>query len=101
MTVWKQQRPDWCPHSECAYRASSQGCICVGELPSPTPHENDFNTHRLCITQSWPGDDEWLFKLEINRSDAAGMCRVLTRALSLASPNPNRNSDPSDREGEG
>ena len=81
MTVWKQQRPEWCPHSDCGYAASSQGCICVGELPAPTPHLNSFNTHRLCITQSCPGDDEWLFKLEISSGDANGMARVLGRVF--------------------
>jgi hypothetical protein len=81
MTVWKQQRPDWCPHQDCAYRASSQGCICIGELPEPTPHLNSFNTHRLCIAQSCPGDDEWLFKLEINSGDANGIARVLGRVF--------------------
>lgn len=81
VTVWKQQRPDWCPHPDCAYRASSQGCLCVGELPEPTPHYGDFNTHRLCIAQSCPGDDEWLFKLEINSGDANGIARVLGRVF--------------------
>jgi hypothetical protein len=81
MTVWKQQRPEWCPHPDCAYRASSQGCICVGELPAPADHNGTENTHRLCIVQSDVGDDEWLFKLEINKSDAWGIKRILDRVF--------------------
>lgn len=81
VTVWKQQRPEWCPHQDCAYQASSQGALCIGELPAPLPHEDDHNTHRLCMTHSCEGDDPWLVKLEINRSDAWGISRVLGRVF--------------------
>jgi hypothetical protein len=81
MTAWKQARPEWCPHNDCAYRASSQGCICIGELPEPKPHYSSSNSHRLCIAQSCPGDDEWLFKLEINSGDANGIGRLLGRVF--------------------
>lgn len=81
MTVWKQQRPDWCPHQDCAYRASSQGAICVGELPAPTRHGGDLNTHRLCMTHTDEGDVPWKMELEINASDAWGIARILGRVF--------------------
>lgn len=83
MTIWKQQRPGWCPHPNCAYRMSTQDALCVGELPAPLDHDGTLNTHRLCIVQSAPDDPEWLFKLEINKGDAWGMVRVLSRVFDL------------------
>ena len=52
------KRPDWCPHKECIFQVQSQNSMCRGKLSKPEPHDNDFNTHRLCIDtrESWIKD---------------------------------------------
>ena len=52
--------------------------MCVGELPKPETHDNDFNTHRICIDTRETGHG--VFNLQINKSDAYGI-RLLTDIL--------------------
>jgi hypothetical protein len=78
-------RPNWCPHQECGYKGSSQDCMCVGELPTPTDH-GEFkavNTHRLCMTHSRPGDAPWHFEFDWNRTDAWVFAKLINRVFGL------------------
>jgi len=68
-------RPDWCPHKNCIIKRCLQVLMCVGELPKPVKHHNDFNTHRLCIDTRETGHG--IFDLRINKSDAYGI-KLLT-----------------------
>ncbi len=75
MTVvqsWTQERPSWCPHTDCLFRLRVQDSLCGGELPKPESHDSDENTHRLCINA-----DE-VFDLQVNRSDLYHFRRVLS-----------------------
>jgi hypothetical protein len=75
--AWKaQERPAWCPHSDCCPMRQTQGMACVGELPERDPHGEDFNTHRLCVHGA-KDDGEWTFDLKINRTDAWSLRRLL------------------------
>lgn len=69
-------RPLWCPHADCAFKCHSQESVCVGVLPSPDPHDGDFNTHRLCLHGA-KDDGEWTFGLKVNKSDAWNISRIL------------------------
>ena len=73
MTEWKQVRPEWCPHAECEYRASSQAIICVGHLPTPAPQGDDENTDRICLQTDTDGEP---FDLQINASDVFHLRRM-------------------------
>ena len=42
-------RPDWCKYPDCVFKRSGSDCFCVGILPKPLPHGDDFNTYRLCM----------------------------------------------------
>jgi len=66
MGDWKQERPMWCPNTECLFRMRSQDSLCVGELPVPLQHDGIDNTHRLC--QRGAADDGlWLHVVELNQ----------------------------------
>jgi hypothetical protein len=41
--------------------------ICCGRLPKPEPHDDDFNTHRLCLNRA--GENDGVFDLQVNKSD--------------------------------
>ena len=69
-------RPEWCQHSTCEYRLSSQDALCFGELPEPEPHGEGINTHRMCI-QGAKDDGEWIFDLQINKGDGWAFFRLL------------------------
>ena len=62
------KRPQWCPHQECVYQQDIQGSMCKGKLLRPERHDNDFNTHRLCIDNRETGHG--IFDLLINHTDA-------------------------------
>lgn len=63
MTVWRQERPTWCPIPACLFKRRVEDAICGGELPNPLPHDSDMNTHRLCLPQAD------IMDLQVNRSD--------------------------------
>jgi len=42
--------------------------MCVGKMPSPEPHDDDFNTHRMCLDGA--DKDGGTFDLQINKTDA-------------------------------
>ncbi len=69
---WKQERPSWCPHSDCGFRMRVQDAICGGYLPKPEPHLDDFNDMRLCFNA-----DGGPFDLQVNKSDLYHIGRVL------------------------
>lgn len=80
VTVWKQERPSWCPHQDCQFRVRSQDAICIGELPTPREHDGVQNTHRLC-QQGAPDDGSWLHTVEWCRGDAWNLRRVIDAAF--------------------
>lgn len=80
--IWRQERPTWCPHKDCAYRVSTQAVACLGELPNPTDHDGTPNTHRFCMRGA-SDDGEWLFKLELNQGDAAALVRIFSACFGL------------------
>jgi len=69
------ERPDWCPYQDCICKANSQSQVCIGKLPKPEPHENDFNTHRFCLDER--ETKHGIHDLQINWSDAWNMIRLL------------------------
>lgn len=69
------KRPDWCPHPDCILKAQSQDGMCVGKLLEPSPHNNDFNTHRLCMDTRETGHG--IFGLQINWTDSWNLIRLL------------------------
>ena len=64
---WKQERPTWCPHADCAFKRRAMDNACVGDLPAPAEHDGDYNYHRLCINGALPNGE--IFDLQINRTD--------------------------------
>jgi hypothetical protein len=68
-------RPQWCPHSECVYKASSQDLMCVGRLPEPVLHGETPNTHRVCINTIETG--QGIFDLQLNWTDSWNLIRLL------------------------
>ena len=65
--VWKQERPEWCPHSNCLFAFRVTDAMCGGKLPEPEPHDRDFNTHRFCLNGA--SDSGGVFDLQINKTD--------------------------------
>lgn len=65
--VWKQERPKFCVHLDCQFIFRVTDSMCGGKLPSPEPHNGDFNTHRFCLNGAT--DDGGVFDLQINKSD--------------------------------
>ena len=65
--VWKNERPAWCPHSDCRFLRQTQALICVGKLPQPVDHDGHPNTHRLCLNEALPNGE--VFDLQINTTD--------------------------------
>ena len=71
----KQAKPEWCPFPACEFLVNTQEAACIGRLPIPEAHLNDFNTHRFCIHS--PEDENWHFNIQINRTDAWNFRRIL------------------------
>lgn len=65
--TWKQERPSWCPHTDCNHRRRAMDNACVGALPEPAPHDGDVNHYRLCLCGVLPDDE--VFDLQVNDSD--------------------------------
>ncbi len=61
------KKPNWCPHANCIVLTCFQDKMCSGKMPKPEPHDNDFNTHRLCLKDSLPNNE--IFDLQVNRTD--------------------------------
>lgn len=78
--AWQQERPSWCPHSDCGFLVRSQDAICIGKLPTAQMHDGIENTHRLC-QRGAPDDGEWLHKVEWNKGDAWNLWRCLNAAF--------------------
>lgn len=67
---WKQERPSWCPHSDCIFKRRTMDAICGGELPVPEPHGPSMNTHRFCINQKQEEiPTVGIFDLQVNDTD--------------------------------
>ncbi len=65
--TWTQERPAWCPHTDCLFRRRAMDAVCGGELPEPTEHDGGLNTHRVCLNGA--ADDGGVFDLQVNASD--------------------------------
>jgi len=63
MTIYKQERPKWCPHQDCIHQRRVMDELCGGKLPKPEPHDADFNTYRICIKT------DTVFDLQVNKTD--------------------------------
>ena len=67
--IWKQERPTWCPHTDCEFQRRVQDAICGGKLPTSEPHHGDHNTHRFCQRD---GDDGRVYDWQVNATDLDG-----------------------------
>lgn len=63
--IFRQERPEWCPHNDCIFLRRVVDLICGGKLPKPVPHGKDFNIYRICIRES----SLPVFDLQVNKSD--------------------------------
>ena len=85
--VFIHERPSWCPHQACQFRTcAAQQSLCIGELAAAEPHDDGFNTHRLCIHGA-RDDGEWTFDLQINNTDVFWLRTALNRVFPLPKPN--------------
>jgi hypothetical protein len=64
---WKQERPSWCPHTDCAFRRRAMDAICGGELPKPEDHDGTPNTHRVCWNGAGRAGE--VLDLQVNGTD--------------------------------
>lgn len=71
------KKPEWCLHNDCLFKLKSQNKMCIGELSKPEPHDDDFNTHRLCIDTRATGHG--IFDLQINWTDVWNLIRILNQ----------------------
>lgn len=85
----KQIRPSWCPHKDCIFLTTVQNKICGGKLSKPIKHENDYNTHRLCINTQETGHG--IFDLQINFSDTYWFGLIFDWLRKDMKPNLNKN----------
>jgi hypothetical protein len=67
------QRPKWCGHKDCQCLVTLQDTCCGGRLPRPVPHDEDFNTHRICIET-----EGVVFDLMVNRTDVFVLGRLFS-----------------------
>jgi len=71
---WKQVKPSWCRHStSCKFLMHSPDIICSGKFFIPSPHNEDFNTNRLCF---WLNPND-IIDIQINKGDVYNLMRVL------------------------
>lgn len=65
--TWLQERPAWCPHTDCIFRRRAQDAICGGELPVPADHDGTPNTHRVCLNGA--AENGGVMDLQVNATD--------------------------------
>ena len=66
-----QERPAWCPHTDCQFKRRHVDAFCGGALSEPAEHAGDFNTHRFCMG---PGeDDSRVESYMVNDTDLEGL----------------------------
>ena len=73
--TWKQERPTWCPHTDCLFRRRVTDDLCGGQLPEPVPHDETPNTHRVCF--NGVAENGGVLDLQVNGSDLEWMRWVL------------------------
>jgi len=49
MDDFQQTKPSWCPMKECGFIRITQDSVCCGVLSKPEPHDEAYNTHRICF----------------------------------------------------
>ncbi len=79
MPTWKQERPTWCPHTDCGFCMRVHDSLCGGHLPKPEPHDGDFNDHRLCLRFR---DDGEVVDFQCNDTDLWHLTRVIEKVKS-------------------
>lgn len=67
VSLWKQERPEWCPHRDCKFKRRAQDALCCGHLPEPVPHDEDFNIFRICL--NGVAERGGVLDLQINKTD--------------------------------
>lgn len=79
---WKQERPEWCPYTDCNFLFRSMDSICAGRLPKPESHDDadgksmGENTHRWCIRFAYDTHQQ-VFNLQVNKTDVYHFGRML------------------------
>jgi len=65
--IWRQERPNFCPHLECQFIFRVMDAMCGGTLPIPNPHNGQLNTHRFCLNDVDRKGE--IFDLTVNKND--------------------------------
>ena len=65
--TWVQERPTWCPHTDCIFKRRAMDNICGGELPEKQPHDGGFNDYRFCLNGA--AENGGVFDLMVNDTD--------------------------------
>jgi ribosomal-protein-alanine N-acetyltransferase len=68
-------RYTWCPHKTCTPLIGFQSMVCGGRMVGLVPHDDDFNTHRLCILEE--EDSDKVFDLQVNKNDCFLLSKVI------------------------
>ena len=68
--------PLTCDEAKCDH-IKDQDEMCIGKLPERIKHDEDWNTHRLCINTTETGHG--IFDLQINWTDCWTLIRLLNR----------------------
>lgn len=79
--VYRQERPSWCPHSDCEFKRRAGDSVCGGRLPSVAKetdehgqyHENDL---RLCLNETHLAAPAKVVDLKVNKSDLDWMAWI-------------------------
>lgn len=75
-TVYKQERPSWCPHaSTCKFKRRAMDSMCGGELPAEVKETDEFkqlhiNDLRVCLNETHqPPPNAKIIDFMVNDSD--------------------------------
>ena len=91
----KMVRPKWCLHKDCIYVRCFQKKMCSGILPNPEKHDDDYNTHRICLMGALSNNEA--FDLQINKTDVYYF-RLLFEVINEKQPNCRFCHKPFDKE---
>ena len=76
MTTHKQERPAWCPHTDCLFQRRAQDALCGGKLPGGDLRETDefgqvhVNDLRICMNETiQPPPNAKVIDFKVNSSD--------------------------------
>lgn len=70
---YKQERPSWCPHTDCVFRRRVLDSACAGVLPEIADETDEAGRHindsRICLNETHSADDAKVFDLKVNETD--------------------------------